>query len=110
MKRRKQYLHDPTRPIPKTTAWRLNPDVVLPTDDFNSPKRRKAYYRDSACPVPRSTLWKLNSTELTDDNENYVRDAEHGEEDDRSSSDRGSSGGSDKSICNQVIRIIFYMH
>ena len=94
MERRKLYLHDPTLPIPKTTAWRLrkrNPDVVLPTVDYNS-KRRKAYYRDSACPVPRSTLWKWNNTGL--DCEDDVRDAEHNEGDELDEELGRSSNGS----------------
>lgn len=55
-RKRKLYVTDLSKSIPKTTAWRLKR-----TQD-SSPNRtaRKLYYRDPTFQVPTSTEWKWN--------------------------------------------------
>ena len=63
-KGRKLYLTDPTKPIPKTTAWRLG---KRNSNSTNSSQKRRAYYRDGSCSVPQSTLWMWKKKDYDSD-------------------------------------------
>lgn len=86
MAKRKLYLSDPKKPVPKTTAWRLAIKNLESSCDCDTPKRRKGYYRN-ACPVPKSTLWKWKKKTDDRENDDDTEDAEWGCDDHGGDSD-----------------------
>ena len=69
-KRRKLYLTDPTKHVPKTTAWRLGQKKLSST---NTVKKRRVYCRDASYMIPQSTLWvwkkKKDGDDVSDEHE-----------------------------------------
>ena len=70
-KKRKAYLRDSSKSIPKSTAWRLKKHQNGQEVPAITTKRRKLYLRSGLFPIPESTIQSWEDTQV-----NFVRFAE----------------------------------